>query len=111
MRRNPGFAATAIFVLTLGIGAAVAIFSFVDAALIRPLPYQNPSRVALLYESNTLGPHFHLSYLDYLDYLHRNTVFQSLDAYAPYGFMLQTPTGAEPAHGAHVTAGFFVPWA
>ncbi len=107
MRRNPGFAATAIFVLTLGIGAAVAIFSFVDAALIRPLPYQDPSRLALLYESNTLGPHFHLSYLDYLDYLHRNTVFQSLDAYAPYGFMLQTPTGAEPAHGARVTAGFF----
>jgi macrolide transport system ATP-binding/permease protein len=107
MRKNPGFAATAIFVLTLGIGAAIAIFSFVDAALIRPLPYQDSSSLVILYESNTLGPHFHLSYFDYLDYLHRNKVFQSLDAYAPYGFMQQTPTGAQPAHGARVTAGFF----
>jgi macrolide transport system ATP-binding/permease protein len=107
MRRDRGFAATAIFVLTLGIGAAVAIFSFVDAALIQPLPYQDPSSLVILYESNTLGPHFHLSYLDYLDYLRRNTVFRALDVYAPYGFMLQTPTGAQPAHGARVTAGFF----
>lgn len=107
MRKNPGFAATAIFVLTLGIAAAVAIFSFVEAALTRPLPYKDPSRLVVLYESNTLGPHFHLSYFDYLDYEHRNTVFQSLDAYAPYGFMLQSPSGPEPADGARVTAGFF----
>ncbi|HTV13921.1 MAG TPA: permease prefix domain 1-containing protein, partial [Acidobacteriaceae bacterium] len=64
LRKNPGFAATAIVVLTLGIGAAVAIFSFVDAALIQPLPYTQPSRLAIVFESNTLGPHFHLSYLD-----------------------------------------------
>ncbi len=40
LRKNPGFAATTILILTLGIGASVAIFSFVDAALIKPLPYQ-----------------------------------------------------------------------
>jgi macrolide transport system ATP-binding/permease protein len=107
MKRNPGFAATAIAVLALGIGAATAIFAFVDAALIRPLPYRDPARLMMLYESNTLGPHFHLSYLDYLDYLHRNTVFQSLDAYGPYGFMMRTPQGLQPAHGSRVTAGFF----
>ena len=107
MRRNPGFAATAMVVLALGIGAATAIFAFVDAALIRPLPYRDPARLMVLYESNTLGPHFHLSYLDYLDYLHRNTVFQSLDVYAAYGFMMRTPQGLQPAHGARVTAGFF----
>jgi predicted permease len=107
MRKNPGFAAIAIFVLTLGIGASVTIFSFVDVALTRPLPYHDPSRLVIVYESNTLGPHFHLSYFDYLDYLHRNKVFQSLAAYGPYGFMLQTPNGPEPAHGARVTAGFF----
>ena len=77
LRKNPGFAATAILILTLGIGAAVAIFSFVDAALIQPLPYTQPSRLAMVFESNTLGPHFHLSYLDYLDYQRRNTVFAS----------------------------------
>jgi macrolide transport system ATP-binding/permease protein len=107
LRRSPGFTATAIVVLTLGIGAAVAIFSFVDAALIQPLPYAQPSRLVLLYESNTLGPHFHVSYLDYLDYQNRNTVFTSLDAFGAFGYMLQTPDGPQPVHGTRVTAGFF----
>ncbi len=50
LRKNPGFAATAILVLALGIGASVAIFAFVDAALLKPLPYQNPSRLVGVYE-------------------------------------------------------------
>jgi len=107
LRKNPGFAAAAILILTLGIGASVAIFSFVDAALIKPLPYKDPARLAVLFESIPLGPRFHLSYLDYLDWKRENRVFQSLDVYAPYGFMLQTPTGAQQADGASVSAGFF----
>ncbi|MGC2636386.1 MAG: ABC transporter permease, partial [Acidobacteriaceae bacterium] len=107
LRKNPGFAATAIVVLTLGIGAAVAIFTFVDAALIQPLPYTQPARLAMVYESNTLGPHFHLSYLDYLDFQRRNKVFTSLDAFGAFGYMLQTPDGPQPVHGTRVTAGFF----
>lgn len=106
LRRSPGFAATAILILTLG-GAAVAIFSFVDAALIRPLPYRDSSRLAILYESIPLGPRFHLSYLDYLDWKQQNTVFSSLDVYAPYGFVLQTPAGSQQVDGVRVSAGFF----
>jgi hypothetical protein len=60
LRKNPGFAATAILVLALGIGASVAIFVFVDAALLKPLPYQDPSRLVGLFESISLGPRFHL---------------------------------------------------
>lgn len=107
LRRNPGFATTAILILTLGIAASVAIFSFVDAALIRPLPYQDPSRLVILFESNSLGPRFHLSYLDYVDWKRQNTVFSSLEIYAPYGFQLQTPTGMQKADGARVSAAFF----
>ncbi len=107
LRKNPGFAATTILILTLGIGASVAIFSFVDAALIKPLPYQGPSRLVVLFESIPLGPRFHLSYLDYLDWKRENTVFQSLDVYSPYGFMLQSPTGTQQVDGASVSAGFF----
>jgi predicted permease len=107
LRKNPGFAAAAILILTLGIGASVAIFSFVDAALIKPLPYKDPARLVVLFESVPLGPRFHLSYLDYLDWKRENRVFQSLDVYAPYGFMLQTPAGAQQADGASVSAGFF----
>jgi macrolide transport system ATP-binding/permease protein len=107
LRKNPGFATTAILILTLGIAAGVAIFSFVDAALIKPLPYQNPSRLVVLFESNSLGLQFHLSYKDYIDWKNENTVFSSLETYAPYGFLLQTPNGAQKADGSRVSAGFF----
>ena len=50
LRKNAGFASTAIVILTLGIGASVAIFAFVDAALIKPLPYLNPTRLAGVFE-------------------------------------------------------------
>ena len=45
LRNNPGFAITAVLILALGIGASVAIFGFVDAALIKPLPYANPNTI------------------------------------------------------------------
>jgi len=64
LRKNPGFAATAIVILALGIAFSVAIFAFVDAALIKPLPYEQPGRLVQLFESIPLGPRFHLSYPD-----------------------------------------------
>jgi predicted permease len=107
LRRNPGFAATAILILTLGICASVAIFGFVDAALIRPLPYRNLSRLVGLFESCSLGPQYNISYLDYLDWKKLNKVFSSIDVYEGYGFMLKTPDGAQQAQGARVSDGFF----
>ncbi len=107
LRKNPSFAVTAVAILALGIGASVAIFGFVDAALIKPLPYQSPSRLAMLFESNPLGPRFHLSYLDYLDWKARNKSFTALDIFAPDGFMLRTSEGVQRATGAAVTPGFF----
>ena len=51
LTKNPGFAVTAIVILTLGIAASVALFAFADAALLKPLPYQQPSRLTAVYES------------------------------------------------------------
>lgn len=107
LRKNPGFAATAILIIALGIASSVAIFAFVDAALIQPLPYQDPARLVQLFESIPLGPRFHLSYPDYLDWKRDNKVFQSLNVFEPYGFMMKTPDGLRQTDGARVSDGFF----
>ena len=107
MRKNPVFTVTAIFVLALGMSASVAIFAFVDAALLKPLPYQNPVRLLGVFEKTTEFPRNNLSYPDYLDWKKRNTVFTSLDIFGPGGFSLRTKTGVEPARGGRVSDGFF----
>ena len=68
LKKNPGFTATAILMLALGMCAAVSIFAFVDAALIRPLPYRDPARLVGVYEHIPQCPLCNLSYLDYLDW-------------------------------------------
>jgi hypothetical protein len=55
-RRNPGFALTAVLILAPGMGVSVAIFGFVDAALLEPLPYANPDRLMSVNESNIEEP-------------------------------------------------------
>jgi predicted permease len=107
LRKNPAFACTAILVFALGIGASVAIFAFVDAVLIKPLPYQNPARLVQLFESTPLGPRFHLSYLDYLDWRRLNSVFSSMEGYDDDALALMTPNGVENVSAATVSAGFF----
>jgi macrolide transport system ATP-binding/permease protein len=107
LRKNPGFTATAILVLTLGVGATVAIFSFADAALIKPLPYREPSRLVVIFGSIPLGQRFHLSFPDYYDLKKLNKVFTSFDIYDTNGFMLNTPDGTQLAPGGRVSAGFF----
>jgi macrolide transport system ATP-binding/permease protein len=109
---NPGFAATAVLVLTLGTAAAVTIFGFVDAALLRPLPYEAPSRLVHVFgtgskASATLnrGP---ASYLDFRDWRARARAFSGMAAYdVRAGFNLTTSAGPERVTGARVTSGFF----
>ena len=79
--------------LGLGMGASVAIFGFVDAALIKRLPYPNPAGLGEVTESVALIPRANLSYLDYLDWKRLNKVFVSMDIHGGRGFMLTTSTG------------------
>lgn len=107
LRKNPGFTATAVLMLALGMCASVAIFAFVDAALFKPLPYRNPATLLGVYEHIDLCPRCNLSYLDYLDWKKLNKVFTSLELYNGNGFILTTSAGVEPARGVQVSAGFF----
>jgi predicted permease len=107
LRKHPAFTVTAIAMVTLGIGASVAIFAFVDAALIKPLPYKNPARLLAVTETTPDIPRANLSYPDYLDWKKLNRVFDSLDVYSPRGYVMSTAAGVEVVYGARVTDGFF----
>jgi macrolide transport system ATP-binding/permease protein len=107
LRKSPGFAMTAILILTLGIGTSTAIFGFVDAALIRPLPYADPARLVDVTESAAMFPRANLSYPDYADWNRLNQVFTSLAAYNTSGYLLRTPSGTEPVPAVRVTDNFF----
>lgn len=107
LRKSPGFTLTAIAMLSLGICASVSIFAFVDAALIKPLPYKDPTRLVAVFESIPMAARSNLSYADYIDWKKLNTVFSSLDAYQRGGALMATPDGAKPARTARVSDGFF----
>lgn len=107
LRKSPGFAVTAILILAIGIGASTAIFGFVDAALIRPLPYANPERLVDVNESAAIFPRSNLSYDDFLDWKRLNEVFSSFDAYNQSGYLLRTSSGSEPVSAVRVSSGFF----
>jgi len=105
--RDPGFACTAILVLTVGMGASVAIFAFADAALIKPLPYANPTRLGDVNESTQVMPRNLLSYPDYLDWKKLNAVFSSIAVWTPNSYMLSIPGSTELVSGARVSDLFF----
>jgi macrolide transport system ATP-binding/permease protein len=107
LRKSPGFAMTAILMLALGIGASTAIFGFVDAALIQPLPYAQQNRLVDVDESAALFPRSNLSREDYEDWKRMNTTLQSIDVYNGSGFLLRRGSIAEPVPAARVSDGFF----
>jgi len=107
LRKSPGFTVVAVLTLALGICSSIGIFAFVDAALIKPLPYQDSSRLVALFESIPLGPRYHLSWPDYVDWKRLNTVFSEFDVYENDGFLMKTPDGPQRVPGARVSDGFF----
>jgi predicted permease len=107
LRGAPGFTATAVMTLSLGIAAALSIFAFVDAALVQPLPYARPSRLVIATGRTPDIPHASLSHPDFLDWKRMNTVFTALEAHKGGGVSLDTRDGVQLVSVARVTAGFF----
>ncbi len=78
LRKSPGFTFVAVVTLALGIGANAAIFSVINAVLLRPLPYPAADRIMVLNESSGPGQDFSVALPDYFDWRNDNTVFEHL---------------------------------
>jgi predicted permease len=107
--KNPGFSLTVICTLALGIGANTAIFSVINAVLLRPLPFPNADRIMFLTECNNTGEEFSVSCPDYLDWRRDNTVFEHLAVTRRESRNLSGIPGreAERVSAAYVTDNFF----
>ncbi|MGH9936895.1 MAG: ABC transporter permease, partial [Blastocatellia bacterium] len=81
LMKNPGFTLIAVITLALGIGANTAIFSVVNAVLLRPLPYPESDRLLRLSEIETDGSHGPISYLNFTDWRAQQTVFEHMGLY------------------------------
>jgi len=110
--RNPSFSATAALLLALGIGANTAIFSIVNPVLLRPLPYQDSSRImqiwhvppAKSFPGLTL---FSVSPANYLDWQNQNHSFEEMAAYGGARFNIGGKERPEAIQAAPVAPGFF----
>ncbi len=81
LRRAPGFALTAVVVVTLGIGATTAAFSVTDFVLFRPLPFPEPDRLVKLWETTPGYPRMELSAPNYRDWKTASTSYESSGIY------------------------------
>ena len=111
LARNPGFTLTTVFTLALGIGACTAIFSLVNAVLLRSLPYGDPQRLVYLYTPNVhlnlpieiFGP----SYGDLYDLEKQSHSFESVTAFDQRTFSIASQGTAERVSAATVDGSFF----
>jgi putative ABC transport system permease protein len=111
LAKNPGFTAVAVLTLALGIGANTAIFSVVNAVLLRPLPYMDPDRLVQISENNpkygTLW--FAVAPANFLDWQQQNHVFESMAIFGVWSeeFYLAGVGQPEQLQGRYVSASFF----
>ena len=107
LRRSPGFTAVAVLTLALGIGANTAIFSVVNAVLLRPLPFKDPSRLVRVEERHEGWPETEFTYATFLDLQDRARSLQDVAAYRDWNFNLVDGGEPEQVAGAMVSASFF----
>src|SRR5215208_5026062 len=108
LAKRPGFALVAVLTLALGIGANTAIFSVVNAVLLRPLPFREAERLVVVYETTQSVPRDYVSVPNLEDYRSGSRSFEGFATFVPQSVNL-TGAGAEPERvvGAFVTSSFF----
>ena len=109
LRRSPGFTFVAVLSLALGIGANTAIFSLVNAVLLRPLPFPVPDRLVMVWEDATFAgfPRNTPAPANYVDWKRQNQVFEGMAALSWNQFTLLQDGEPEKVTAYSVTADFF----
>jgi predicted permease len=105
LRRNPGFAAVAVLTLGLGIGANTAIFSLIDAVLLKRLPVKQPERLVLLRHADSRATVTPFGYHTYKQFRDQNQVFSGLLAYHPLRLTVSVDGQPEPAVAGQLVSG------
>ena len=106
--KHPTFTAIAIITLALGIGANTAIFTVVNAVVLRPLPFQDPERLAMIWTTKDSNPEQSLSFADYNDLKSQTKTFSAVGAASPlWNFTLTGQGEPEPVQGMYVSANLF----
>ncbi|MGH9144594.1 MAG: ABC transporter permease, partial [Vicinamibacterales bacterium] len=109
LRKSPLFTLAVIFTVALGIGANTAIFSVVNAVMLRPLPYEQPSRLVWIAEKNDKLnlPTFATSVLNYLSWKEQSRTFDALGAFSFATFNLTGQGEPEQLTGGTITPSLF----
>ena len=109
LTQNPGFTAVAVLTLGLGIGANTAIFSVVNAVLLKPLAYADADRIVMVWENNLSKgwDSFSVSPPNFADWRKQNRVFDPLVAFLGQSFILTGDAEPERLPGMRATEGFF----
>jgi len=107
LSRSPGFTASVVGVLALGIGANVAMFSVVDAVMLKPLPFPQPDRIVRVWEAPRPGVTNATSAASFLEWRRQGAEFEAMSAEQPLSVALQN--GGDPIrwNGKAVTADYF----
>ena len=106
-RRRPGFALVGILTLALGIGANTAMFTIVNAVLLRPLPYAHADRLASVWGRTNAYPRGLLSYREYRELRSQTGTFESIGLYFPQSVNLTNVDEPQRLIGSFVTGSFF----
>ena len=105
--KRPGLSAVVVLSLALGIGANTAIFSIVNAVLLRPLPFHNSQQLAIVYSSSSTGQRDFVSFPDLEDWRNQSHSFEELAGFVPQSVNLTGRDEPERVVGSFVTANFF----
>ena len=106
LAKSPVFTAIAVVTLALGIGGNTAIFSVVNAVLLKPLPYSNPNQLSILSEKSPEFPEMSVAYPNFEEWRDQNHSFEAMAAFRTESFSLASGGAAEHVRARQVSASF-----